>query len=94
MFPDLPTLQEAGLKDYQVETWIAMFAPPGTSKAIVDTLNAEVAKIIATPEVRAKLADLSYDPITESTEQFSRRIAADTARWAKTVKDANFEVSK
>jgi len=94
VLPDLPTLQEAGLKDYAVETWIALFAPAGTPKPIVDMLHAEMAKIIALPEVRAKLADLSYDPVNETQEQFSRRIVADTARWAKTVKDANFQVAK
>ena len=94
VFPDLPTLQEAGLKDYQVETWIAMFAPPGTPKLIVDLLHAEMAKIIAAPDVRARLAEMSYDPIVESQDQFAKRILADTARWAKTVKDANFTVNK
>ena len=94
VFPDLPTLQEAGLKDYTVETWIALFAPAGTPRPIVDTLHNEMAKILATPEVRARLADLSYDPIVETQEQFSRRIVADTGRWAKTVKDANFQVNK
>ncbi|MFN0184816.1 MAG: Bug family tripartite tricarboxylate transporter substrate binding protein [Aquabacterium sp.] len=90
VFPDVPTLQEAGLKDYQVETWVAMFAPPGTPTAIVDQLHREMTRITALPEVRARLAELSYDPIVETREQFGRRIVADTARWAKTVKDANF----
>ena len=94
VFPDLPTLQEAGLQDYQVETWIAMFAPSGTPKPIVDLLHAEMAKIIATPDVRARLAEMSYDPIVESQDQFGKRILADTARWAKIVKDANFTVNK
>jgi tripartite-type tricarboxylate transporter receptor subunit TctC len=94
VFPDLPTLQEAGLKDYQVETWIGVFAPVGTPKAIVDQLHREVNRIFATPEARAKLADLSYDPLPDTPDQFSKRIAADTGRWAKTVKDANFQVSK
>lgn len=94
LFPDLPTLHEAGLKDYQVETWVAMFAPAGTPKAIVDLLHAEMSKVLAAPDVRTRLADLSYDPIGETQEQFSRRIVADTTRWAKTVKDANFQVNK
>ena len=90
VFPDLPTLQEAGLKDYQVETWIGMFAPPGTPMPIVELLHKEMTRITALPEVRARLAELSYDPIVETREQFGKRIVADTARWAKTVKDANF----
>ena len=94
VFPELPTLQEAGLNGYQVETWIAMFAPPGTPKAIVDTLHREMNRITNLPEVRTRMGELSYEPVVETQEQFSRRIVADTARWAKTVKDANFQVNK
>ena len=71
-----------------------MFAPPGTPKAIVDTLHREMNRITNLPEVRTRLGELSYEPVVETQEQFSRRIVADTARWAKTVKDANFQVNK
>jgi tripartite-type tricarboxylate transporter receptor subunit TctC len=94
VFPELPTLQEAGLKDYQVETWIGVFAPVGTPKAIVDQLHREVDRIFATPEARTKLAELSYDPLPDTQEQMARRIAGDTARWAKIVKDSNFQLNK
>jgi tripartite-type tricarboxylate transporter receptor subunit TctC len=94
VFPELPTLAEAGLKDYQVETWIGVFAPVGTPKAIVDKLHAEVNRIFALPESRERLAKLSYDPLPDTQEQFAQRIAADTTRWARTVKGANFTVNK
>ena len=94
LLPDVPTMQEAGIKDVVVETWIGMFAPAGTPKQIVNLLNAEVAKIIASPEVRARLAGLSYEPLHTSPEQFAGQIVADTARWAKTVKDSNFTIKK
>jgi len=94
VFPDLPTLAEAGLKDYQVETWIGVFAPNGTPKAVVDRLHAEVNRAFATPESRDRLARMSYDPMPDTQDQFAQRIAADTVRWAKTVKDANFKVNK
>jgi tripartite-type tricarboxylate transporter receptor subunit TctC len=94
VFPDLPTLAEAGLKDYQVETWIGVFAPVGTPAAIVEQLHREVNRVFASPEARERLAKLSYDPMPDTPEQFSRRIAADTARWAKIVKDSNFDVNK
>jgi tripartite-type tricarboxylate transporter receptor subunit TctC len=94
VFPDLPTLAEAGLKDYQVETWIGVFAPVGTPKAIVDKLHAEVNRIFATPEARERLAKLSYDPLPDSQDQFAKRIVSDTARWGRIVKDANFQVNK
>ncbi len=94
VFPDLPTLAEAGLKDYQVETWIGVFAPVGTPIHIVDKLHAEVNRAFATPEARERLAKLSYDPLPDTQDQFARRITADHARWARIVKDANFQVNK
>ena len=94
LLPDVPTLQEAGLNGVVVDTWIGMFAPAGTPRPIVNLLNAEITKIIAMPEVRARLAALSYEPVQTTPEQFATQIQADTARWAKTVKDSNFTVKK
>lgn len=94
VFPDLPTLAEAGLKDYQVETWIGVFAPLNTPRSIVDKLHAETNRIFATPEARERLGKLSYDPLPDTPEQFSQRIVADAARWASTIKGANFQVNK
>ena len=94
VFPELPTLQEAGVKDYQVETWIGVFAPVATPKAIVDQLHAEVSRVFTSPQARQRLQELSYDPLLDTQEQFASRIQADTARWAKTVRDANFKVNK
>jgi len=94
VFPELPTLAEAGLKDYQVETWIGVFAPVGTPAPLVEQLHREVNRVFATPEARERLAKLSYDPMPDTPEQMAQRIAADTARWARTVKDSNFQVNK
>jgi tripartite-type tricarboxylate transporter receptor subunit TctC len=94
VFPDLPTLQEAGLKDYQVETWIGVFAPLGTPKAIVDAMHQHVNRAFATPEARDRLAKLSYDPMPDTPEQLTQRIASDTTRWARIVRDAKFQVNK
>lgn len=94
VFPDVPTLEELGYKGAVVETWIGVFAPVGTPPAIVNQLNADVKAILDLPDVKKKLADLSYDAIVETPQQMAQRITADTARWAKTVKDANFKVDK
>jgi tripartite-type tricarboxylate transporter receptor subunit TctC len=94
LLPDVPTLQEAGLKDFVVETWIGMFAPAGTPKPIVEFLQKELIRIVALPDVKERLAGLSYEPVGSTSEQFSAQIAVDTARWAKTVKDTNFKVTK
>ena len=94
LLPEIPTLQEAGLNGVVVETWIGMFAPAGTPRPTINLLNSEITKIIAMPEVRARLAGLSYEPVQTTPEQFATQIQADTARWAKTVKDSNFTVKK
>lgn len=94
LLPDVPTMQEAGLKDYAVETWVGVFAPAKTPRPIVDLLQREMIRIAGLPEVRERLASLSYDPVGSSSEQFAAQIVADTARWAKTVKDTNFKVNK
>jgi len=94
VFPELPTLAEAGIKDYQVETWIGVFAPVGTPAPMVEQLHREVNRVFATPEARDRLARLSYEHMPDTQEQMARRIAADTARWAKIVKDSNFQINK
>ena len=94
LLPDVPTMQEAGLKDYAVETWVGVFAPAKTPRPIVDLLQREMIRIAGLPEVRERLASLSYDPVGSTSEQFAAQIVADTARWAKTVKDTNFKVNK
>lgn len=94
VFPELPTLAEAGVKDYQVETWIGVFAPAGTPRAIVDRLHAETNRIFALPEARERLAKLSYDPLPDTQAQLARRIADDTARWAAIIRDSHFQVNK
>jgi tripartite-type tricarboxylate transporter receptor subunit TctC len=94
LLPDVPTLQEAGLKDYVVETWIGLFAPAGTPRPIVALLQEEAIRIVALPEVKERLAGLSYEPVGSTSEQFAAQIRADTAMWAKTVKDTNFKVTK
>ena len=68
--------------------------PGGTPKAIVDLLHAEMVKVNAAPDVRAKLQSISYDPIDETLDQFTRRITSDTARWARIVRDTKIQVTK
>jgi len=94
LLPDVPTMQEAGLRDYAVETWVGVFAPAKTPRPIIDLLQREMIRISGLPEVRERLASLSYDPVGSTSDQFAAQIVNDTARWAKTVKDTNFKVNK
>ncbi len=92
--PEVPTLEEAGIKGLVVETWIGLFAPAGTSKAVVDMLQSEAVRMIGLPATRERLAGLSYEPSGMTTEAFARLIDADIQRWAKMVKETGFKVTK
>lgn len=84
--PDVPTVAEAGLPQFQVAFWSGLVAPAGTPKDIVARLNAEVVKALATPEVRETLAKQGLEPSGNSPEQFAAFIGEENARWARVVK--------
>jgi tripartite-type tricarboxylate transporter receptor subunit TctC len=87
--PDVPTLQEAGVPGFDVASWQALYAPAGTPPAIVARLNAELAKIIAAPEVKAKMEGLGLEYSPNTPEQFAEFGRRELAKWAKIVKDGN-----
>jgi tripartite-type tricarboxylate transporter receptor subunit TctC len=86
--PDVPTLEEAGIKSQESETMQGVFAPGKTPGDIVATLNKEIAKVMAMPDVKAKCAQLGFDPVADSPEQFTAYIKGEVAKWAKVIKDA------
>ena len=86
--PDVPTLAESGLKDFDIGTWFGVVAPAATPKDIVVRLNAEMVKIIASPDFRKRMEDVGAEPVGDSSEQMARRIKDDTEKFAKLVKDA------
>ncbi len=85
--PDIPTLAEAGLPGFEVSVWFGLLAPAGTSRAIVERLNAEIGKVLADASVRARLADLAAVPMHTSADEFAAMVRADIAKWAKVVRD-------
>jgi tripartite-type tricarboxylate transporter receptor subunit TctC len=90
--PDVPALAEQGLTGYDVSSWQAVFAPAGTPKSIVDRLNAEIRKILASPEIREKLLAVASDPADMTPEQFAEFVRAETEKWAKVVKASGARV--
>ncbi len=89
--PDVPTLGELGIKDQTSETMQGILAPAGTPKAIVDKLNAAIKKVMALPDVKAKCAQLGFDPVANSPAEFATYIKTDVAKWGKVIKDANIK---
>lgn len=85
-FPDIPTAAEAGVPGYQVATWYGLWAPKGTPKDIVDRMQAEVRKALATDEIRTAWTNIGAEPPNLWGDDFGRFVAAETQRWAGVVK--------
>jgi tripartite-type tricarboxylate transporter receptor subunit TctC len=93
VLPDVPTLDESGLKGYQVGSWYGLFAPAGTPAGIVRKIHADVQKGLAAPDMKDKLAKLGTDDtVTETPEAFKAMLLADIAKYAKVIKAANLRV--
>ena len=90
--PGVPTIAEAGQKGFDMGSWQAIFAPAGTPKPIVDRLHAEVMKIIATPEVQARLKAFGMLPSTMTPEELGAYQKAEVAKWAQVIKAAGIKV--
>ncbi|HET7158788.1 MAG TPA: tripartite tricarboxylate transporter substrate binding protein [Burkholderiales bacterium] len=86
VFPDVPTLAQAGVPGYEFTAWIGALAPAGTPKAIVDKLNADIQKILRMPDVSEKLKSQTLDPMFMSPEQFARRLKSDYDKYEKIIK--------
>src|SRR4029453_3767455 len=85
--PDVPTFAEAGFKGSEATTWFGVLAPAGTPEPIVSRLNAEITKILQTPEVKERLGgDVQTGP-----GEFTKVIKSDQEKWAKIVKDAGIK---
>jgi len=86
--PDVPTIAEAGLPNYEVLGWYGVLAPANTPKEIVNKLNAELVAITAIPEIRARFQVLSIETASGTPKQFEDYIKKEVTKWAKVVKDS------
>jgi tripartite-type tricarboxylate transporter receptor subunit TctC len=86
--PDVPTMQEAGVAGFDYAAWAGFLAPAGTPQAIVSKVNSDVAKVMALPEVRDKLAALGFEISPGTPQEFGAKIEREMAKVAKVVKEA------
>jgi tripartite-type tricarboxylate transporter receptor subunit TctC len=91
LFPDVPTMSEAGVKGYETSTWGGLLAPAGTPKDVIAKLNAEANKALASPEVRERLAAAGIEPGGGTPQQFNELIQSEMGRWAKVAKAAGVQ---
>jgi len=90
LLPDVPSIAEAGFPDLAVATWFGILVPAQTPPDIVQRINAEMMKIVRSPEIVEKFRGMGVNPIAANTpEQFGAFLKADIQRWRKVIKDAN-----
>jgi tripartite-type tricarboxylate transporter receptor subunit TctC len=88
-FPNVPTMQEAGVPDFNVDSWYAMFVPAKTPRAIVDKLNKALNNIVRDPDIRDKLLQQGAEGVGGTPEALGKVVDTELVKWAKLVKDAN-----
>jgi len=86
ILPDVPTMDEAGVKGYEATLWLGLMAPRGTPPAVIARLNAELAKYTSSAEVKRAWGAQGATPMTMSVDEFTRYLNDDIAKWAKVVK--------
>ena len=86
LFPEVPTVAEAGLAGFVSEDWQGILAPAKTPAGVVAKLNADLVRVLHTPEMKAKLAGAGFDVKTSTPREFARFIRSDTAKWAAILK--------
>jgi tripartite-type tricarboxylate transporter receptor subunit TctC len=86
--PDLPTMIEAGVKDFDVSIWIGLLAPRGVPEAYIQKLNSEVSNAIRAPQIDARLRAMGYEPVGGSTEDMVSTMKRESAMWSQVIKAA------
>ena len=87
VLPDVPTLEEAGLKGFDIGTWFGVLAPAATPKDVVARLNSEMVKIIRSPDFAQRMQAIGAEPLGGPPDQMAKQIADETTKFAKLVKD-------
>lgn len=89
--PNVPTAVESGVEGFVVSIWYGILAPAGTPRPIIDRLNAEIRKALASPDMKERLAKSGVDPMTSTPEQFAGHIRSEAVRYARIIKDAGIK---
>ena len=91
LIPSLPSMQEAGVPDFDISSWQGYFGPAGMPKEIVTRLNAEIRKIVEKPEIKAQLATLGMDAFSGTPEQLGTFVNEQLVLWERLIRDAGIE---
>jgi putative tricarboxylic transport membrane protein len=89
--PNVPTVDEAGVKGFEVVTWNGFFVPAKTPPEIVEMLEKEVASVLADPELKRRFFDLGLEPLTEKSHDLGARMKSEIGKWSRVISDAGIE---
>jgi len=89
--PDLPSMAEAGIKDFDINSWNGYFGPAGLAPEIVTKINAAINQIVSDPQTKAKLAGLGFDAFSGTSQDFSNFVAQQLVLWQGLIKDAGIK---
>jgi tripartite-type tricarboxylate transporter receptor subunit TctC len=89
--PDLPTIAQAGYPDLDGDGWVGVLVPAGTPKEIITSLQREIVKIVALPEMKERLSTLGFDAVGSSPEEFAVQMTLEMEKWAKVIRAANIK---
>jgi tripartite-type tricarboxylate transporter receptor subunit TctC len=93
LLPDLPTIEESGLPDFEVANWAGLLGPAGMDPQTVTKLHDEIVRILATPEMQERIRILGYDLIVSTPPDFAAQLMRDVERWRAVVKRANVKMN-
>jgi tripartite-type tricarboxylate transporter receptor subunit TctC len=91
LFPELPTLDEAGVTGFDMDSWAGIVAPARTPAAIVTQLNTELRKVIDDPDIKSKLGNVGFEAFSSSPNEFEDFVKVQLGKWGKMVKDAGIQ---
>jgi tripartite-type tricarboxylate transporter receptor subunit TctC len=92
LFPDLPTLAEAGVPNHEVGFWIGVLVPAGTPKIKIELLHQQITKIQSLPEVKERFAAIGFEALASSPKELATHINAESAEWARVVRNAKIKI--
>jgi len=91
IMPELPTIIESGVPDYDLSGWNGLFAPAGTPPDVVNKINAEITKIVQMPDVRARILDIGAEPGPMKPAEYAAWVQSEVTKWTKLVKEAGIQ---
>lgn len=89
LIPDVPTIAESGVPGYELTNWFGLLVPSGTPRELVSRINGAVVKVLQQPDVREKLVAMGADVVGSSPDEFGTFMQAESAKWAKVIKEAH-----